>query len=247
MVHFVPHTAMVLAAGFGTRMRPLTNTTPKPLLEVGGITMLDRALDKLQAVGVKRVVVNVSYLASQIEEHLLSRRDIKIIISPESEPLETGGGVKHALAWLGDEPVYIINADLPWEDAPTPAEGALLRLAKNWDSQRMDALLLLLERQKACGFGDRGDFARDADGRLRRANMTQPFPYVFIAAQIVTPEIYRTITEKKFSNNIIFDAAEAAGRLYGIVHDGTCFHVGTPADLLEANRLLASGRGWSRS
>jgi N-acetyl-alpha-D-muramate 1-phosphate uridylyltransferase len=246
MAHFVPHTAMVLAAGLGTRMRPLTLTTPKPLLEVGGVTMLDRAFDRLKAIGVQRVVVNVSWLAEQITDHLVGHRDIKIIISPEVEPLETGGGIKHALQYLGDDPVYIINADLPWEDpAGDPAAAALARLAAAWDAGKMDALLLVMKREKARGFGSKGDFVLERDGRLDRAGVPQPLPYVFISAQIVQPEIYRAVPDKKFSNNVIFNQAEVAGRLYGVEHSGACYHIGTPADLTEANRLLASGAGWT--
>ncbi|MBI1273507.1 MAG: NTP transferase domain-containing protein [Alphaproteobacteria bacterium] len=242
---FIPHTAMVLAAGIGTRMRPLTLATPKPLLRAGPRTMLDRAIDKLKAVGVVRVVVNISYLADQIEAHLAARHDIKIVLSREATPLETGGGIKHALAWLGEEPVFVVNADLPWEDPREDRDAAALeKLVQAWDPAAMDVLLLVKEREKARGFGTKGDFALFEDGRLARAGLPQPLPYVFISAMIVKPELYRTVQDKAFSNNVIFDAAETAGRLYGVVHEGGCYHIGTPEDLAEANRLLESGEGW---
>lgn len=241
-----PHTAMVLAAGMGMRMRPLTLEKPKPLLVVGGATMLDQALDRLQDVGVKTVVVNTHYLGEQIARHVKVRNHPKIILSPESELLDTGGGVKHALPLLGHDPIFVVNADLPWRDGAVPA---LQRLAAHFDAKQMDALLLLMPLEKARGFqGAQGDFFMedvvDGMGRLRRLNRAPPRPYVFISAQLVKPELYSGVEENIFSNNAIWNKVEPMGRLYGLLHDGSCFHVGTPEDLAEANQRLEDGSGW---
>jgi MurNAc alpha-1-phosphate uridylyltransferase len=234
-------TAMVLAAGRGTRMRPLSLEKPKPLLEVGGRTMLDHALDKLVASGIERAVVNCFYLAEQIEEHLKQRRDLEIIISHETELLDTGGGIKNALHHFGGKPFLALNADLPWMDGPVPS---LTRMKNMWDAAKMDALLLLMPADKARGFQPGGDFMLDADGRAHRRDAPKPRPYVMISAQILKPEYFVAIPEKVFSNNRIWDEAETRRKLFGLAHDGACFHVGTPEDLAEANALLASGRGW---
>ncbi len=236
-------TAMILAAGLGQRMQPLTLTKPKPLFEVGGRTMLDLALDKLIAFGIRRAVVNTFYLAEQIEQHLKNRKDIEIIISRETELLDTGGGIKNALHHFGGKPFFALNADLPWMDSGAPA---LSRMAEAWNPQRMDALLLLMPTNKARGFGPKGDFAMEADGRVHRKDITPPRPYVWISAQILKPQPFsEVVTGTKFSNTVIWDKAETQGRLYGIEHTGTCYHVGTPGDLEKANELLASGQGWA--
>ncbi len=234
-------TAMVLAAGLGTRMRPLTLTKPKPLFEVGERTMLDHALDKLVSVGIQRVVVNTFYLPEQIEAHLKSRRDVEIVISRETELLDTGGGIKNARQWLGGRPFFALNADLPWLDGP---ESSLKRMAEAWNPETMDQLLLVMRREKARGFNGKGDFMMEPDGKLWRKDAPTPRPYVWISAQIMKPELLNEVPEKIFSNNKIFDIVEARSKLFGIEHDGTCYHAGTPEDLAEANRLLANGEGW---
>ena len=235
-------TAMVLAAGLGTRMRPLTLTKPKPLFEVGGRTMLDHALDKLKAVGIRRVVVNAFYLAEQIEAHLATRQDLEIIISRETELLDTGGGIKNALHWFEGKPFFALNADLPWFDGAAPSLG---RMAEVWDYLSIDVLLLLMPTQKARGFAARGDFMLEHDGRVWRKEAKEPRSHVWISAQIVKPQLIDEVADKAFSNNKIWDAAEARRKLFGVEHDGACYHVGTPEDLTEANRLLASGKGWA--
>lgn len=237
----IPHTAMVLAAGYGKRMLPLTATLPKPLLMVGGRTMLDQVLDRLREDGIRQVVVNAGYLGAQIAAHCAQRRDVPIIVSPEPEPLETGGGVKQALPLLGTDAIFVINADLPWQEAGTPA---LQRLRAAWQPAHMDLLLLVMPLAKAQGFGTAGDFALLPDGRLARAGSADK-SLVFIGAMIVKPELYAAVPEMVFSNNKLFDQAEAAGRLYGCLHQGTCYHVGTPPDWERANALLQSGRGWA--
>lgn len=237
----VSTTAMVLAAGLGTRMRPLTSTTPKPLLEVGGRTMLDHALDKLKDAGITHVVVNTFYLAEKIEAHLAARQDLTIIISREAGLLDTGGGIKKALHHFNGQPFFALNADLPWLDEDEPS---LLRMARAWDPERMDALLLVMATRQARGFGPDGDFVMEPDGRLWRKDAVKPRPFVWISAQILKPQLMDEIPEKIFSNNKIFDLLEKRNKLFGIEHTGTCYHTGTPEDLAEANRLLASGQGW---
>jgi MurNAc alpha-1-phosphate uridylyltransferase len=234
-------TAMVLAAGLGKRMQPLTLTKPKPLQLVGGKAMLDHALDRLVTVGIKRAVVNTFYLPEQIEEHLKHRRDLEIIISRETELLDTGGGIKNALHYFDGKPFFALNADLPWMDA---GEASLARMAEFWDSAKMDVLLLLMRTNKARGFTTRGDFAMEADGRVHRHDLQSPYPYVLISAQILKPELFAPMTDKIFSNNIIWDTAESQNKLFGIEHTGTCYHVGTADDLEKANVLLANGQGW---
>jgi len=235
-------TAMVLAAGLGTRMRPLTLTKPKPLQLVGGKTMLDHALDKLVVIGIERAVVNTFYLPEQIERHLCLRRDLEIIISREVELLDTGGGIKNMLHHFGEKPFLSLNADLPWIDGAIPS---LQRMTAAWSTETMDALLLLMKTDKARGFSAKGDFAMHADGRVHRMGLQPPLAYVWISAQILKPQLFKTVPEKIFSNNVIWNKAEAGSRLYGLEHDGTCYHVGTPEDLQQANDLLASGQGWA--
>ena len=234
-------TAMVLAAGLGTRMRPMTLTKPKPLQIVGGKTMLDHALDKLVGAGIKRAMVNCFYLADQIEAHLKTRTDIEIIISREVELLDTGGGILKALPHFGGKPFFALNADLPWLDGPVPS---LIRMQKAWNATHMDALLLLMRTDKARGFIATGDFAMDQTGRVWRKDVQPPRPFVWISAQILKPELFADPPGKIFSNNHVWNLAEANNRLSGIEHDGTCYHVGTPEDWRIANDLLASGKGW---
>ncbi len=234
-------TAMILAAGLGTRMRPLTLTKPKPLQTIGGRTMLDLALDKLVGAGIQRVVVNTHYLAEQIEQHLQSRKDIEIIISREDILLETGGGIAKALPYFDHKPFLALNADLPWIDDATPS---LTRMQEKWNPEIMDALLLLMRAEKARGFKAKGGFTMDSAGRVTRTSQTPPLTYVMISAQILKPEFYLNPPAPVFSNRDIWVRAESQNRLYGIEHDGTCFHVGTPEDWQQANDLLASGKGW---
>ena len=241
MLSSLSPTAMVLAAGLGTRMRPLTLAKPKPLFEVGGRTMLDHALDKLKDVGLRRVVVNVFYLAEQIEAHLAKRSDLDIIISRETELLDTGGGIKNALPYFEDKPFFALNADLPWRDGPTPS---LHRMANAWDPARMDVALLLMPTGKARGFHGKGDFMLEPDGRVWRKEAPETRSHVLISAQILKPHLIDEVPEKVFSNNKIWSTVEARNKLYGVEHSGTCYHVGTPEDLAEANRLLDTGAGW---
>jgi MurNAc alpha-1-phosphate uridylyltransferase len=241
MTHPFSATAMVLAAGLGTRMRPLTDAKPKPLLLVGGKTMLDHALDRLIGVGIKRAVVNVFYLAEQIEQHLKARNDIEIVISRETELLDTGGGIANVLSAFEDKPFFALNADLPWIDGAVPS---LTHMMQTWQPDDMDALLLLMRTNKARGFQSSGDFMRGLDGRIWRKNTQPPRDFVYIGAQILKPDLFAAPPAKIFSNNHVFNLAEARDRLYGVEHGGSCFHVGTPGDWRLANELLASGAGW---
>jgi len=234
-------TAMVLAAGLGTRMRPMTDTKPKPLHTVGERTMLDHALDKLVAAGITRAVVNTFYLAEQIEEHLKTRHDVEIVISRESELLDTGGGIVKVLHEFDGKPFFSLNADLPWIDGTVPS---LMRLQQMWDTNKMDVALLLMRTNKARGFGDKGDFAMERDGRVWRQGVEPPRPFVWISAQILKPNLYSNPPAKVFSNNHVWNEVEARGKLYGVEHNGTCYHVGTPEDWRTANELLATGQGW---
>ncbi|MBY0428538.1 MAG: nucleotidyltransferase family protein [Alphaproteobacteria bacterium] len=238
----MPHTAFILAAGLGMRMRPLTIDRPKPLLTVGGQTMLDQVLDRLVDAGVKHAVVNAHYKAEQIEAHISARKNPELVLSKEEVLLDTGGGIKNALLHLGHDPIFAINSDLPWQDGNIPA---LQRLADTFNPKTMDALLLLMPVEKARGFtGAKGDFFMAANSQLSRKDTNPPRPYVFISAQIIKPDLFAAVPDNIFSTNVIWDEAERHGRLFGLVHDGTCFHVGTPEDLKEANRRIDDGLGW---
>ena len=239
---FPMQTAMILAAGFGTRMKPLTQTTPKPLLQVGGRAMLDLALDHLKESGIKKAIVNAHYLADQIEKHLESRTDMDILISREDPILDTGGAVKKVRALLGEQPFFLLGGDMPWFDGKEPA---LQRMARAWDSQKMDQLLLVAPARQDRGFDPQGDFNMTADGALKRHDQPVPRVYAFLSVQLVTPKLYDDVEATVFSNNLIFDKTERENRLFGLAHTGTCFHIGRPQDLEKANALLNTGQGWA--
>ncbi|MDY0241962.1 MAG: nucleotidyltransferase family protein [Rhodospirillaceae bacterium] len=231
-----PTRAMVLAAGLGLRMRPLTLHRPKPLISVRGRTMLDRALDHLGQAGVTRCVVNVHWLGGMIRDHLAGRPGI--LISDEGERLlETGGGIAKALPLLGDGAFFALNADIVFEDGNRPA---LLRLADAWDDARMDALLLMQPTAMAFGYDGPGDFHLDADGRARRREPDETTPLLFSGVQILHPRLFDGAPEGAFSLNRLYDKAQAAGRLFGIVHDGGWYHIGTPEALGEAEAVMAA-------
>lgn len=227
---------MVLAAGLGTRMRPLTERLPKPLIEVAGRTILDRALDALLDAGVARCVVNTHYLASMIESHLAGRAAPELELSHEDALLDTGGAVVRALPSLGAEPFFVVNADILWKEGPGTA--ALARLAAGFDSDTMDALLLLVPRQRSVGYDGPGDFIAGAQGRLTRRGKIPEAPYVFTGLQILHPRLFGGAAPGAFSLNLLYDQAIAAGRLFGIEHTGQWFHIGTPAGLELAEAAL---------
>ena len=240
MIPDFPKRAMVLAAGLGLRMRPLTQTLPKPLLEVGGETMLDHALNRLTEAGVTDVVVNTHWLPEKIEAHLKNRAVPSIVISREDELLETGGGVRQALPHLGDDPFYVANADIVWRDGTVPA---LHRLARAWDGDRMDALLLLTATVRSTGYTGDGDFLMDPGGGLTRRPERTVAPFVFTGVQIVHPRLFEAAPDGPFSMNLLYDQALEAGLLFGIAHDGDWYHVGTPnaIDLADAEILEREG------
>jgi len=231
----VPKTAMVLAAGLGQRMRPLSDSKPKALIEVAGRSLLDRALDRLEAAGVERCVVNIHHLAPLMERHLARRAMPRIVLSPENELLETGGGVKKALPLLGDDPFFAINCDAVWLDGP---HMMLKRLARSFDPARMDVLLLLHPTVIAHGYDGAGDYFMEADGALRRRREERLAPFVYAGAQILSPAIFADAPEGKFSLRVLYDKAQENGRLFGMRHDGEWFHVGTPEAVGDTEALL---------
>lgn len=229
-------TAMVLAAGRGERLRPLTDRVPKPLVRVGGRTMLDRALDALEAFGVERVVVNASHLARLVEAHLAARRTPPTVVSREPERLETGGGVHNARVLLGGEPFLVMNADVVMPEAGQ----ALDALAHAWDGETMDALLLVVPRDRATGYVGAGDFRFEgsAPGLLGREEGTPEQPYVFTGVQILSPRLLEAAPGGAFPLRVLYERAREAGRLHGVVHEGAWLHVGDAGGLAEAEAFL---------
>ncbi|MHB2267369.1 nucleotidyltransferase family protein [Aliihoeflea sp. PC F10.4] len=227
--------AMVLAAGLGTRMRPITDTVPKPLVEVAGRTLLDRALDALEAVGVTRAVVNVHHLADRIEAHCRTRSTPGIVISDErAELLDSAGGIVRALPALGAEPFYLLNADTFWIDSDRPS---LAALADAWDAAQMDMLLMLVPVSDTTGHGTKTDFLIGEEGRLSRAN-GDPQGLVYAGAAIVDPAIFADAKAAPHSLNLYFDRAIEQGRLFSHVMEGHWITVGTPQAIGEAERAL---------
>lgn len=237
----VPHTAMVMAAGLGKRMRPLTATRPKPLVEVSGKPLIDHVFDRLRAAGIARAVVNVHYLADALEAHVTHRvPGIEVVVSDErAELLETGGGLVKARALLGDAPFLVVNSDNLWVDGPTDA---IRLLAARWDDRTMDALLLFVPLARAHNHRGQGDFHLDAAGRItgrRRSGRLAPF--VYTGVQILSPRLLRDWPEGPFSTNLFWNRAIAAGRAFGVVHQGLWFDIGTPEAIPRTEALLADG------
>jgi MurNAc alpha-1-phosphate uridylyltransferase len=226
----VPRTAMIMAAGLGKRMRPLTATRPKPLIEVAGKALLDHVLEKLRAAGVRRVVVNVHYLADSLEAHLESRNHgLEVVISDERDLLmETGGGLVKAAPLIDSDPFLALNSDNLWIDGPADT---LKLLASQWDDSRMDALLLLVPQARALNHQGIGDFHMDRGGRLRRREKSRVAPFVFTGVQIVSKRLLRDAPEGPFSTNVLWDRAIEEGRCFGAVHQGLWFDVGTPQSI----------------
>lgn len=231
----IPKRAMVLAAGRGLRMRPITERTPKPMIPVAGRALVDHALDRLEDAGVETAVVNTFHLADQIERHLAKRKTPAIVFSRETELLETGGGVKRALAEFGKAPFFVVNADAFWLNGPTDA---LERMAAIWDDDTMDGLLLLHSTVDAYGYSGRGDFNCTAAGKLARRPEMEVAPWLFTGIQILKPEVFADSPAGAFSLNRIYDRLLEAERLFGVVHDGEWFHIGTPDGLAEAEAYL---------
>ncbi|HEV2080411.1 MAG TPA: nucleotidyltransferase family protein [Allosphingosinicella sp.] len=235
----VPEVAMVMAAGLGKRMRPLTATRPKPLIEVAGQTLLDHSLEHLKAAGVKRAVVNVHYLPDALEAHLKNRvKGIETIVSDEREMLlETGGGLVKALPLIDADPFLVVNSDNIWIDGPIDS---LRLLASNWDDERMDALLLLVPLARATGYAGQGDFHLSATGLLRRRTRGVVAPFVYTGIQMVSKRLFKgEIPQGPFSTNILWDRALEAGRCFGAVHHGLWFDVGTLQNVKKTEALLS--------
>ncbi len=233
-----PRTAMVLAAGLGTRLRPVTETIPKPLIEINGRSLLDHAIDRLALAGIKSVVVNVHYKAAMIAAQLARRDHPRIEISHETELLDTGGGVARALPLLG-EVFFVVNADVFWLDGKEPA---LQRLAAAFDPERMDAILLLQRTVTAVGYEGSGDYLIDASGCPHRRSEREVAPFLFAGLQLLHRGAFAGISDRVFSLVRLFDHAEEAGRLHAIVHDGEWYHIGTPQGLAATRERLSSHR-----
>ena len=235
----VPATAMVLSAGLGKRMRPLTATRPKPLIEVAGRTLLDRALDRVEAAGVATAIVNVHYFADQIEAAVAARTGrLSIRISDErSALLETGGGVTAALPMIDGDPFYVINSDNMWIDG---SADTLRLMAQRWDADTMDALLLLVPLARATGYDGRGDFHLDPSGMVTARGEVRVAPFVYSGVQLIARHLFDGEPVEAFSMWRAWNKALANGRMFGKVHQGLWFHVGTPASVGETEVLLAT-------
>jgi len=233
-------TAMVMAAGLGKRMRPLTATRPKPLVEVAGKPLLDHVFDRLRSAGIKRAVVNVHYLADALEAHLKRRvSDIEVTVSDErSKLLETGGGLVKALPLIGDDRFLVVNSDNFWVDGPIDA---IHLLASRWDEEKMDALLLVVPLARANCHTGRGDFHMDPLGHLSRRKPGRIAPFVYTGIQLVSRRLFEDAPEGAFSTNLLWSRAIEAGRCFGVVHQGLWFDVGTPAAIAKTEALLADG------
>ncbi len=238
----MPDTAMILAAGLGMRMRPITETVPKPLVTVAGRPMIDYVLDSVKQAGVSRVVVNVHHLADQLVGHLEQRAGDTILISDERDHLlESGGAIVKALPLLGTDPFFILNADTFWIEQPG-AELHLRRLAANWDPERMDMLLTAAPMDRVVGYGGRGDFLLDDARRISRYDGKSPHPCVNMGAAIASPAIFADAPPGPFSLNHCYDHAIGKGRLFGLAADGLWLTIGTPDAIGEAERAMKEFR-----
>ena len=228
---------MILAAGLGTRMRPITDTMPKPLVRVSGKTLLDYGLDALVRSGVPDVVINTHHFGDQIVQHVETREDIAIQISDESRQLlDSAGGIINALSMLGPDPFFLLNADSFWLEGFKPN---LLHLAEQWDAEEMDILLLLADMNTAVGFTSKGDFTMDVDGRLKRRQEHTVAPFAYAGAAIVHPRVFEGVEEGPSSINRQFDEALERRRLFGLRLEGLWLHVGTPEAIREAEEAIA--------
>lgn len=237
---WVPETAMIMAAGLGTRMRPLTIERPKPLIEVAGKPLIDHVLDRLRTAGVRRVVVNVHHHAEMLETHLrAAAHSLELVISDERAALmETGGGLVQARALLGDAPFLVVNSDNLWIDGPV---NAIELLGAQWHDETMDALLLLVPSARANNHGGAGDFHLGGDGRITRRRPGRVAPFVYTGMQIVHPRLIRDWPAGPFSTMLFWERAIADGRAFGAVHQGQWFDVGTPEAIPATEAMLRDG------
>ena len=232
----VPDTVMVFAAGLGKRMRPVTDALPKPLVKIGGRAMIDHMLDRFAEIGVKRAIVNVHYLADQLERHLAKRTAPEIIISDEREKLlDQGGGIKKVLPLIGGAPFFICNTDAIWLEG---ARSNLARFAERWDADAMDILLLVAASATSVGVDWAGDFLMDTEGRLSRRGESDVAPFVYAGVGIIKPQLFADVKEDVFRLAPFFFSAAERGRLFGQRLDGQWLHVGTPAAIEEAERAI---------
>lgn len=233
-----PRNAMVLAAGMGTRMHPLTEYRPKPLVEVSGRALIDRVLDRLAEAGVTCAVVNIHHFAELMKLHLLTRKRPEIVISDERGLLlGTGGGIAHALPQLGEAPFFLINSDTLWIDGVRPN---LARLADSFEPAAMDVLLLLAPAAGSIGYAGRGDFTIAADGRLRKRGEREVAPFVYAGAAILSPALFTAAPASAFPLTLLFEQTERAGRLYGLRLEGLWMHVGSPDAIPLAEAAMAA-------
>jgi MurNAc alpha-1-phosphate uridylyltransferase len=229
--------AMIMAAGLGTRMRPLTDNRPKPLVEVGRRALIDHAIDRLVSAGVTTIVVNIHHHAEMLRAHLAHRKDAEFIISDESDSLlDSGGGIKKALALFKDEPFFTHNSDSVWVEG---AGSALKRMQARWNPDTMDSLMLVAATVNALCYEGRGDFMMDAEGKLTRVPEQRIAPFVWIGVQILHPRLFDGAPSGKFSINPLWDRAIARGRLFGTRLDGTWMHIDRPDAVKDAERFLA--------
>jgi N-acetyl-alpha-D-muramate 1-phosphate uridylyltransferase len=229
--------AMLMAAGLGTRMRPLTNDRPKPLVNVAGKSLIDHCLDKLREGGIGKVVVNVHYLAEMVEAHLArNARDLEITISDERQLLmETGGGLIQAQSHLTQDPFFCINSDNIWTDV---GENSLNRLRAFWDGAKMDACLLIVPKERAHNHGGAGDFSIDDSGILARRGDAEHAPYIYTGIQLISHRLLLDPPSGPFSTNILWSRAIAQNRLFGIVHQGEWFDIGSPEAIAPTEAWL---------
>ena len=238
MSELASDTAMILAAGLGKRMRPLTASQPKPMVRVAGKPLIDHALDRLSSAGVTKAVVNVHYLADALEAHLVGRTSPVITISDERDQLlETGGGMTKALPQLPD-PFFSLNADNIWLDGP---RDAFQDLSAQWDAQKMDALLLVVPHARAANFSGPGDFHMDAEGLLSRRKLGRIAPFIFTGIQLISHRLLRDAPVGPFSTNMLWDRAIEEGRLFGASFTGQWFEVGTPQAIGPTEEALRRG------
>lgn len=235
-----PDKAMVLGAGIGKRMRPLTDDLPKPLVRLNGKALIDYVLDRLSEADIGLAVVNIHYCADKLEDHLRGRKRPAVRISDEREVLlDTGGGVQKALPLLGDRPFFIHNADSVWIDS---TRSNLEHMGRLWDEKKMDCLMLLANSATSMGYSGLGDFAMGPDGRLSRRNENEVVPFVYAGVCLVHPRLFDRAPEGAFSLNVLWDNALEEDRLFGVRHDGIWMHVGTPEALEQAEKYL-NGKG----
>jgi MurNAc alpha-1-phosphate uridylyltransferase len=228
---------MIMAAGFGTRMRPLTNNIPKPLVKVQGRALIDHVMDRLVAAGVKTIVVNIHYMGDQLKAHVEKRKDVEVIVSDETDAiLDSGGGIFKALHHFKGEPFFHANADTVWVEG---ASHALERLKTAWDPAEMDALMLLAPTVSTVCYDGRGDFMMDADGRLSRVPEGRISPFVWMSMEILHPRLFDGATGHKFSINPLWDKAIEKGRLFGQRLDGVWMHIDRPEAVKQSEEYLA--------